>query len=238
MAKKRSIIWKIKKEDLQHILDTSSSMVEVLDKLGYDGYNGNHRTLNDRLISENFNLEIFNRNKKIEHSNRALRARLSQFVPNEKVFCKDSTYRNNVNIKQRLLAMGVKYKCSECQLEDVYNKKPISLQLDHINGINTDNSLKNLRFLCPNCHSQTLTFSGKRHKKKNLCDDGAEKIKKPILRKTKIKWPDKQFLEKRLWEIPTIKISKELGVSDVAISKHIKKLGLTKPPRGHWSKTI
>ena len=31
-------------------------------------------------------------------------------------------------------------------------------------------------------------------------------------------------------------LSKELGVSDVAISKHIKKLGLTKPPRGYWTK--
>ena len=39
--------------------------------------------------------------------------------------------------------------------------KKIVLQLDHINGINTDNTIKNLRFLCPNCHSQTPTFGNK-----------------------------------------------------------------------------
>lgn len=37
----------------------------------------------------------------------------------------------------------------------------LSLQLDHINGINNDHRLENLRFLCPNCHSQTNTYAGK-----------------------------------------------------------------------------
>ena len=37
----------------------------------------------------------------------------------------------------------------------------LTLQLDHINGINNDNRKENLRFLCPNCHSQTNTFAGK-----------------------------------------------------------------------------
>ena len=33
--------------------------------------------------------------------------------------------------------------------------------MDHINGINTDNRIENLRILCPNCHSQTATFGGR-----------------------------------------------------------------------------
>ena len=37
----------------------------------------------------------------------------------------------------------------------------LTLQLDHINGINNDNRKENLRFLCPNCHSQTDTFAGR-----------------------------------------------------------------------------
>ena len=40
------------------------------------------------------------------------------------------------------------------------------LQLDHINGINTDHRLENLRLLCPNCHSQTPTYCGVNVKKK------------------------------------------------------------------------
>ena len=30
--------------------------------------------------------------------------------------------------------------------------------LDHVNGNNDDNSLKNLRLLCPNCHAQTPQY--------------------------------------------------------------------------------
>jgi hypothetical protein len=39
-----------------------------------------------------------------------------------------------------------------------------------------------------------------------------------------------------LWERPTSEIAKNLGVSDKAIEKHSKKLGLKKPPRGYWAK--
>jgi 5-methylcytosine-specific restriction endonuclease McrA len=42
--------------------------------------------------------------------------------------------------------------------------KKLSLHLDHKNGINNDNKIKNLRFLCPNCHSQTSTYGGKSRK--------------------------------------------------------------------------
>ena len=50
--------------------------------------------------------------------------------------------------------------CSECGITE-YNDKPIVLQLDHINGKSKDHTLKNLRLLCPNCHSQTDTWCGK-----------------------------------------------------------------------------
>lgn len=61
------------------------------------------------------------------------------------------------------------------------------------------------------------------------CNNSLEK-------KTKISWPSKEFFEKVLWEKPTTHIAKELGVSDNAVGKHIKKLGLLKPTRGFWVK--
>lgn len=39
--------------------------------------------------------------------------------------------------------------------------KPLVLELDHIDGNNQNDQRHNLRYLCPNCHSQTPTFRGK-----------------------------------------------------------------------------
>jgi 5-methylcytosine-specific restriction endonuclease McrA len=57
-----------------------------------------------------------------------------------------------------------KYVCEECGIENIYNNKPITLELDHIDGDNSNHKLNNLRFLCPNCHSQTPTYRSKKLK--------------------------------------------------------------------------
>ena len=54
--------------------------------------------------------------------------------------------------------------CSECGIFPKWNGLPLAIHTDHINGVNTDNRLENLRRLCPNCHSQTATYSGRNKK--------------------------------------------------------------------------
>ena len=67
---------------------------------------------------------------------------------------------NLTRLKIRILNNKLlEYKCAICGNLGVWNDQKLSLQLDHINGIHTDNRIDNLRFLCPNCHSQTDTFS-------------------------------------------------------------------------------
>ena len=51
-------------------------------------------------------------------------------------------------------------KCEMCSVGETYNGLPITLQVDHIDGNAGNNSPKNVRLLCPNCHSQTPFFGG------------------------------------------------------------------------------
>lgn len=74
----------------------------------------------------------------------------------------------------------LEYKCAVCGI-NTWDNKPLSLELDHINGNNNDHRLKNLRFLCPNCHSQTRTYGSKNSVKMvlsrfHLTNDDIEKI--------------------------------------------------------------
>jgi 5-methylcytosine-specific restriction endonuclease McrA len=72
-----------------------------------------------------------------------------------------ATSRSRFSIKRRLLQAGVlENRCSQCGLTH-WLDKPLSIQIDHINGIKDDFRLENLRMLCPNCHSQTDTHGGK-----------------------------------------------------------------------------
>ena len=42
----------------------------------------------------------------------------------------------------------------------------IPVELDYINGDHHDNRIKNLRILCPNCHSLQLTHRGKNKRRR------------------------------------------------------------------------
>lgn len=70
-------------------------------------------------------------------------------------------------LKRRLIKGSiVKNECSECGNPPEWNEKKLTMILDHINGVNNDNRVENLRLLCPNCNSQTATFSGRNIKRK------------------------------------------------------------------------
>lgn len=75
----------------------------------------------------------------------------------EEIFCERSSVP-----RAGLRAMAIRHGlfrgvCSLCGIGE-WLGKPLTIELDHINGISDDNRVHNLRWLCPNCHSQTPTF--------------------------------------------------------------------------------
>jgi len=132
------------------IVEESTSYAECLRKLQLKAAGGSYKVLQERISRLNLDTSHFLGQAHGKSSNR-LRA--------EEVLKLGTKNRNGV--VRRILFEELKWSktCSVCGVEDQWQGRPMTLELDHINGINTDNRAENLRFLCPNCHSQTDTFS-------------------------------------------------------------------------------
>lgn len=152
---RKSKVYSVSDEEFCKIVSESYSYSDILRTLGL-GTNGGSSTdiLKKRIKELGCSIEHFSKGNSKAHSRYTL----------EEILVENSTYRNISCLKKRLVDEELlEYKCVICGIDSWLNK-PLSLQLDHINGINNDHRLSNLRFLCPNCHSQTETFSGKNKK--------------------------------------------------------------------------
>lgn len=159
VRKKRSPIWKISKKDLVDIVCSCDTFSCILSKFNLLNKGGNVKTLKYRLREDNIDYSHIPEGRG-SNKNRAKGSRPA--IDLKKVLIKNSTYNNRRVLKNRLVKEKfLHYECNECGITNIWNKKPITLQLDHKNGINNDNRIENLRLLCPNCHSQTDTFAGR-----------------------------------------------------------------------------
>lgn len=142
------INWK--DEDLiRRAFEGATSQREIRIRLGLAEGGNSHSTI--KKYATLYGLVIPN------GINSAAAVAKTQF-PLEQILVEHSTYVSFHNLKPRLVKAGLlEYKCSWCGCID-WLGEPIALQLDHINGVRSDNRIENLRFLCPNCHSQTRTW--------------------------------------------------------------------------------
>lgn len=218
LERRRGIIWEMDSDLFKNIVESSRNYTEILEKLGLTIHGGNIRGVKDRIEKEKLNIN-FDSSKR-----RTVLPLKDLLVENRRI--------NNQGLKKRLIKEGVLLdQCSKCKIGSEWEGLPITLQLDHINGINTDNRLQNLRILCPNCHSQTDTFSGKNNKKEKKLKVCKEQKERP----SKIKI-SKEELTVLVWNKPLTILAKEWGTTDNGIRKKCKKLGVLLPKRGYWQK--
>jgi 5-methylcytosine-specific restriction endonuclease McrA len=131
------------------------------------------------------------------------------------VFIENSNYPRQ-KLKKRIIDNNlIIYTCSECGNKGTHNNKNLILQLDHINGINNDNRIENLRFLCPNCHSQTENYGGK----SNIGKYNKIKLVIKKQRPRKVERPNFEVLLNDIKILGYCGTGRKYGVSDNAIRK-------------------
>lgn len=147
-----SKVYQVSDDDFRQIIANNFSYSDCLRALGLGTRGGSSTDTLKRRINE---LQCSTAHFSLQKSGAYQKHSLDD------ILIEHSSYANIASLKRRLINENVlPYKCAICGLTE-WQGKPIVLQLDHINGVHDDHRINNLRFLCPNCHSQTETYAGK-----------------------------------------------------------------------------
>lgn len=225
------------KDNLVQAIEHSSSVKECLEFLGLRAAGGNYNQFYKWCL--HYGLTPPKGDRSIGLRRAAQRKKISL----EEILTTDSTYHRG-SLKSRLLdARLLVNQCYECNQPPTWNGKSLTLQLDHINGISDDNRLSNLRLLCPNCHSQTLNFAGRKRRiiqedrlccqcgqtmgkscKKDLCRQCEITQDRPNSRK--VERPPIEIIQQQVRDFGYTATGRYYGVSDNAVRKWLKNTGM------------
>ena len=207
-------IFELSDDEFIKLIKSSTCIKGVLFVLGYTtaGNSWGYSQVKQRMDILNLNASDFK-------GRSALQGVSNRKLDNNKLFSEHDRHPRSI-VRRRIIKENLlEYKCAICGLNK-WNGKTLSLELDHINGINTDNRLENLRFLCPNCHSQTSTY-GSKNKDVSVAEfEITPKVRSDI---------EQEFLL-----IPNIKkVSQKTGYKYKVVKEVVSELGLTKPHLKH-----
>jgi Zn finger protein HypA/HybF involved in hydrogenase expression len=150
-------LWSISPERFREEALASNSLLEFADRLAHLLGKPDHKSIMGgsryRLIKYRIATEGLE-----EHFASSPLRRSSTEQPLENLTDRASV-RNRV-IRDNLIP----YECEGCGNPGEWADQPLTLHLDHRDGENDNHKLENLRFLCPNCHSQTATYAGRNTK--------------------------------------------------------------------------
>ena len=200
-------IYKLSDEQFVELLKKSSTISEVFFKLGYTvkGNSWGYSQVKRRMDDLNLDHSIFKGRSAIIKTTKLNNVKKEDIL---KENCKHQrTVLRRYIIKNNLIP----YKCAICGCTE-WQGKTLSLELDHINGINNDNRLENLRFLCPNCHSQTSTYGSRNQQLNNSKYDISEELR--------------NIVEKKYNEVKNVKkVSSILGIRRCVVTKIVNESG-------------
>jgi hypothetical protein len=254
MNPRKSTTWT--REELEEAVNNCDNYSDVLRYLNLRTAGGNWKSIKKWI--KNYNLDVSHFSSTRKSLEVLKKNRYGRLYTDEEVFSINEEISRGV-VKNRAKKC-IEYVCKECGNKGVHNDKPLVLQLDHINGIGTDHRKQNLRWLCPNCHSQTDTFSGKRSPTKpcKTCNnphskttDFCSKECTPKINRYKTtnkncanrceNWPNSNILLEQVKEMGYDSVGRLLGVSGAAVKKRLKKLGMELPKyytQSHYRLTL
>ncbi len=208
--------------EFKKIVEESKSFSDVSKKIYGNNFYGNRQTIKKRIIEYSIDISHFD----FKPTGNDFKGRFNK-IPLSEILILGSTY-NTKNLKNRLYNEGLKErKCEKCGQDENWYGEHMGLILDHINGNNTDNRLKNLRIVCPNCNATLSTHGGKNitHKIKRNPKEKTNKTKNAFNiseNQRKVKRPPYEQLQNEIKELGFTGTGKKYGVSDNAIRKWIK----------------
>lgn len=139
--------------DIRRAVANNNNLSGVLSELGLTKHGDNFKTIRSCIDRMGVDTSHFNS----VSAGHEVAGRTTWSVDN--IFVENSGASRGA-LRSYVLKFNIlpKYECAECGNIGEWNGRELKLNVDHINGINNDNRPENLRWICPNCHSQTETF--------------------------------------------------------------------------------